>query len=73
MRLETSKYENEYGRKPRGYGYWGLQVTGYNNGAYTTETYFVYGMLSAAVRQAAKNLKAQCGRVTQIFSVEVLP
>jgi hypothetical protein len=49
MRTNTEKFENSHGRKPRGHGFWGFELTGTDgHGRYTTQEYFESGKLTDA-------------------------
>lgn len=74
MKINTESFEFSHGKAPKGRGLWALYATGTDgDGAYTSETYYINGKLSDAIREAAKNLKRDCSRVKAIVDVEVLP
>jgi len=52
MRTNTNEFEFSHGRKPKGFGYWALELTGTDGqGRYTSQTYFESGNL-AEVKKA---------------------
>lgn len=74
MTTITTAYENTHGRKPKGTGNWALRVTGTNGrGAYTSETYFLYGPLPEAKREATRRMKLDVGAVKTVTAIEILP
>ncbi len=74
MRTNTNEYQFSHGKKPRGLGNWCLRLTGTNGqGSYTTETFFVHGLLTEAKRDACRRFKNEVGGVKSIVECEVLP
>jgi len=70
MRVNTMRYEAEYGHKPRGFGSWWFDVTATRKGAFTTERVNVTGLYSEARARAVAEVKEQIGNAT-ILEVEV--
>lgn len=74
MMKNTIAYEGAHGKKPRGWGRWGFEITGTDgNGAWLTETVWVTEKLVNARAQAVSDFTSSCGRVKKVTEVKVLP
>lgn len=70
----TTRYEFSHGRKPKGRGYWGLEITFTDgHGRYSSETVFAYGTLAEARKTAWNQIKSTVGGAKSIVEVIVLP
>lgn len=74
MQMNTSEFEASHGRKPRGNGYWGFDLTFTDgNGRYCTETRFAHGTMAQARGTAWQQLKSECGSAKTLVECKVLP
>ena len=74
MRMDTTQFEFSHGKKPRGWGHWGFDVTASDGkGGLLTETVWASGTLSQAKVQALRTFSELLVRRVVVVSVEVLP
>lgn len=72
IRTDISKYEFANGRKPKGFGYWAFEVTGYDeNRNMKTATAWETGTYAEAKKKAIASFRRSYSKV--VFSVTVLP
>jgi len=74
MRINTNEYQFSHGKKPRGRGYWMLEISASDGrGSFTTETASGEGLLSAVIAGTCADLKNRVARIKTICEVTVLP
>jgi len=70
----TYEYEFSHGKKPRGNGYWGFEITFEDgSGRFSTETVWAHGTLTSARKLAWAELKAGCSSAKSAIEIKVLP
>lgn len=73
-RTNTTQFRFSYGKEPRGCGMWGFEVTGTDGqGKYTSEKYFLSGMLGDVKKEAVRRFKKDISGIKRVTEVKVLP
>lgn len=75
MRIETdtTKYEYSHGKKPRGYGEWGFEVTAMRGSGYCDIKKWERGNFGEAKAAAIRSVKDELGGGATVLRVTVLP
>jgi hypothetical protein len=75
MRTDTSEYEFNHGRKPKGRALWAFELTGTDGqGRYTTETIWIHYLnYGPAKRAAVKQFKMMVPAIKEVIEIKALP
>lgn len=74
MQMNTNEFEASHGRKPRGDGYWGFDLTFTDGeGRYSKETAWAHGTLTQARAAAWQQIRRTVGGAKTLVECKVLP